>query len=51
MKAYFSNLSTGRCALIAVSLAALAYPAVAALIQAIMRTVVPEVVRNMLSLI
>jgi hypothetical protein len=51
MKAYFNNLPTRTWFLIVVPAVVIAYPIVNILIPAVVRAVVPEVVRSMLSLI
>lgn len=51
MKAYFSNLPTRTWLLIVVPAAALCYPIVCTLIPAIVHAVVPDVVKNLLSLL
>jgi hypothetical protein len=51
MKAYFSNLTPKALALIALPLIAIAYPVVTVVLPAVLRAVVPEAVRTVLSLI
>lgn len=51
VKAYFTNMSTGRCLLLTIPALAIAYPVVTLVVPAIIRAVVPEVVRSVLSLI
>ena len=48
MKAYIANLSARTWALLALPLVAIAYPVVTVVIPAIIRAVVPEVVRTVL---
>ena len=50
MKAYFTNLSAGIWVLLAVPAAAVAYPIIIAVGPAVVRAVVPEVVRTVLHL-
>ena len=51
MKAYFTNMSTGRCLLLTIPALAIAYPVVMLAVRAVIHAVVPEVVRSVLSLI
>jgi len=51
MKAYLNNLPARTWALLAVPLIAIAYPIAAVVVPAVIRAVVPEVVRTVLSLI
>ena len=51
MKAYFTNLSAGMWVLLAIPAAAIAYPVIMVVGPAIVRAVVPEVVRTLLHLI
>jgi hypothetical protein len=51
MKTYFSNLTPKALALIALPLVAIAYPVVTIVVPAVVRAVVPEAVRTVLSLI
>ncbi len=51
MKAYFANLPTKTWVLLVVPAVALAYPVVTIVVPAVLRAVVPEVVRSVISLI
>jgi hypothetical protein len=51
MKAYFSNLSTKMWLLLIVPSLAIAYPIAREVVPAVIHAVVPEVVRNVLSVI
>ena len=51
MKAYFTNLPAKTWALLSLPLIAIAYPFVTEVIPAMLRAVVPEVVRTVLHLI
>jgi hypothetical protein len=51
MKAYFEKLPTGTWLLLVVPAVALAYPIAAIVVPAVLRAVVPEVVRSVLSVI
>ena len=51
MKAYFTNLPARTWALVALPLVAIAYPVVTVVVPAVIRAVVPEVVRTVLHLI
>ena len=51
MKAYFANLPTKTWLLLVVPAVALAYPIAAMVLPAVIRAVVPEVVRSVLSVI
>ena len=50
MKAYFANLPTRTWLMLVVPAIAIAYPIVWVIIPALVRAVVPDVVRNVLSL-
>jgi hypothetical protein len=50
MKAYFTNLSAGMWVLLAVPAVAIAYPVIMVVGPAVVRAVVPEVVRTVLHL-
>jgi hypothetical protein len=50
MKAYFTNLSAGMWVLLAVPAVAIAYPVITVVGPAVVRAVVPEVVRTVLHL-
>ena len=51
MRAYLANLTPKTRILLALPIVAIAYPVVTCLIPAIVRAVVPDVVRSVLSLI
>ena len=51
MKAYLTNLSARAWALLVLPLLAIAYPVVTMVLPAVVRAVVPEVVRNVLHLL
>lgn len=51
MKAYFTNLPTKTWVLIVVPAVVIAYPIVKIVVPAVLHAVVPEVVRNVLSVI
>ena len=51
MKAYLANLPTKICMLLTLSAVVIAYPAVMVVLPAILRAVVPETVRSILSLL
>jgi hypothetical protein len=51
MKNYFSNLSARTWALVAVPFVLVAYPIVAILVPAMLRAVMPQAVRTVLTLI
>lgn len=51
MKAYFNNLSSTVWTLLAIPLIAVAYPVVTILLPAVLRAVMPESVRAVLSLL
>ena len=51
MKAYFTNLSTRSWLLLVVPAVVLAYPVVQMVVPAVLRAVVPEVVRSVLRVI
>jgi hypothetical protein len=51
MRAYLSKLTPKALALLAVPLIAIAYPVVTVVVPIVIHAVVPEVVRNVLSLI
>jgi len=51
MRAYFSNLPTKMWLLLVVPAMAIAYPIARVVIPAVVHAVVPEVVRNMLTVI
>jgi hypothetical protein len=51
MKAYFANLPTKTWLLLVVSAVALAYPIARIVLTEVLRAVVPEVVRSILSVI
>ncbi len=51
MRAYLANLTPKTRMLLALPIVAIAYPVVTCLIPAIIRAVVPDVVRSVLSLI
>ena len=51
MKAYLNNLPARTWALVAIPLIVIAYPIAAVVVPAVIRAVVPEVVRTVLSLI
>jgi len=51
MKAYFTNLPAKMWALLALPIVVIAYPVVTIVLPAVVRAVVPEVVRSVLSLI
>ena len=51
MRAYFAKLSPKARMLLAIPLIAVAYPVVMVLVPAIVRAIVPDVVRSVLSLI
>jgi hypothetical protein len=51
MKAYLNNLPARTWALLAVPLIAIAYPIAVVIFPAVVRAVVPEVVRTVLSLL
>jgi len=51
MKAYFANLPTKIWVLLAVPAVLIAYPVVCVVVPAVVRAVVPEVVRTVLSVI
>ena len=51
MKAYFTNLTPKAWVLLAVPLVAVAYPVVTVVVPAVAKAVVPEAVRQVLSLI
>jgi hypothetical protein len=51
MRAYFTNLTPKARMLLALPLIAIAYPVIMILLPAIIRAIVPDVVRSVLSLI
>lgn len=51
MRAYFTNLTPKARMLLAVPVVAIAYPVIMILLPAIVRAIVPDVVRSVLSLI
>jgi hypothetical protein len=51
MKAHWFNLSASTWALLAIPAVAILYPVVAVVVPAVFHAVVPEVVRNVLSLL
>lgn len=51
MKAYFDNLTPRAWALLALPLIAIAYPVVSIVLPAVLRAVVPDVVRSVINLI
>jgi hypothetical protein len=51
MKAYFKNLSSTAWALAAIPLVAVAYPVVTVVVPAVLRAVMPETVRAVLSML
>jgi hypothetical protein len=51
MKAYFNNLSSTAWALAAIPLIAVAYPLVTCVVPAVLRAVMPETVRAVLSML
>ena len=51
MKAYFANLPTRTWALLVIPAVLIAYPIVTVVVPAVLRAVVPEVVRTVLSVI
>lgn len=51
MRAYLANLTPKAWAMLAVPLVAIAYPVVTIVLPAVIRAVVPDVVRSVLSLI
>ena len=51
MRAYLANLTPKTWALLAVPLAAIAYPLVTIVLPVVIKAVVPDVVRSVLSLI
>ena len=51
MKAYFANLPTKTWMLLVVPAVAIAYPIATVVVPAVLRAVVPEVVRSVLSVI
>jgi hypothetical protein len=51
MKTYFNNLSSTTWALLAIPLVAVAYPVVTIVVPALLRAVVPESVRAILSML
>ena len=51
MKAYFTNLTPKAWVLLSVPLVAIGYPVVTVVVPAMVKAVVPEVVRQVLSLI
>ena len=51
MRAYLANLTPKAAMLLAVPLVAVAYPVVMILLPAIVRAIIPDVVRSVLSLI
>jgi hypothetical protein len=51
MKVYFANMSTSRCLLLTIPVLMIAYPLVTVVVPAIVRALVPEAVRAVLTLI
>ena len=51
MKAYLANLTPKALMLLAVPVVAIAYPVVTVVVPAVIRAVIPEVVRSVLSMI
>jgi len=51
MRAYFANLTPKARVLLVVPVLAIAYPVIVVLVPAIIRAVIPDVVRSVLSLI